>query len=441
VWGVAGELEEAQGLLASGDVSGLLRLLRVQGGALPLGEVARLVGEAAGLAGFDDLAQAAAAVADGEDGPGSGDVRVLYDFGYACLERGAGYLAVRPLARALDLAPESAPVLSELVTALEQDGQHARAVAVLEEHEPTMGWVHRSQYVYNALMAGSLDKAADGFGRLPEPQDPAWAPAWEKVRRMLARAGIARTVSPLDYRDLRGWHYVLTGGVLATLSPYGFDAMTGRWAYISDSADGCAAALARLKLILDAAGTAPKSVAVLPDRSSQILGIAAAAMLGLPAADFDPGQPAAHSVVVAYDLTRTDPAAVTALRERAPGQVVFERATCWTDPPRVTADVAGLLAQTIVAPWAAQLRRLDDGTTGQGPADDRPIQAAAAEITGTTPPTDEGDGSASQDPDDDLRHFVETVTAPKARDRDGSWLSGIREYIADAGPVPGNRFV
>ena len=100
----------------------------------------------------------------------------------------AGYLAVRPLARALDLAPQSAAVLSELVTALEQDGQHARAVAVLEEHEPVMGWVHRFQYVYNVLMAGSLDKAADGFGRLPEPRDGAWTPAREKVRRMLARA-------------------------------------------------------------------------------------------------------------------------------------------------------------------------------------------------------------------------------------------------------------
>jgi len=50
-------------------------------------------------------------------------------------------------------------------------------------------------------------------------------------------------------RDLAGspgparWHYVLTGGVLASLSQYGFDAMTGRWAYLSDSADGCAAAL------------------------------------------------------------------------------------------------------------------------------------------------------------------------------------------------------
>ena len=85
------------------------------------------------------------------------------------MERGIGYLAVRPLARALELAPDAAPVLSELVAALEEDGQHARAVAVLEEHEPVMGWLNRFQYVYNALMAGSLGKAADGFARLPEP--------------------------------------------------------------------------------------------------------------------------------------------------------------------------------------------------------------------------------------------------------------------------------
>jgi hypothetical protein len=182
-------------------------------------------------------------------------------------------------------------------------------------------------------------------------------------------------------------------------------------------------------------------VALLPDRSSQILGAAAAAMLALPAADFDPGHPAPHSLVVAYDLTTTDPAAVAALRERVPGQVVFERVTRWTDPPRVTADVSGLLAQTIVPPWAAQLRRLDDGTTGQGPADDRPVQTIAAEIAGTTPHSDEGDGSTPPDLDDGLRHFAETVTAPQARDRDGGWLGGIREYIPDAGPVPSNRFL
>jgi hypothetical protein len=104
----------------------------------------------------------------------------------------------------------------------------------------------RFQYVHNALMAGSLGKATEGSGRCPN-QDTAWTPAREKVRRMLARADIARAVGPLDRQDLRSWHYVLTGGVLASPSPYGFDAgMTGRWAYVSDFANGCAAALQRL---------------------------------------------------------------------------------------------------------------------------------------------------------------------------------------------------
>src|SRR6202050_5443616 len=110
-------------------------------------------------------------------------------------------------------------------------------------------WLHRFQYVYNALMAGNLDKAAEGFGRLPEPQDAAWTLAREKVRRMLARASTARAstaraVTSLDSRDLRGWHSVLAGVVRESLSPYGFNAgMTGRWAYLNDPVAGCAAAL------------------------------------------------------------------------------------------------------------------------------------------------------------------------------------------------------
>ena len=159
---------------------------------------------------------------------------------------------------------------------------------------------------------------------------------------MQARAGTARTVTPLDRRDLRGWHYILTGAILVSLSPWGFDAgMTGRYAYLRDSMRDCAAALRRRELIVGSAGVVPKSVALLPDRSSQILGIAAAAVLGLPAADFDPASPAPHSLVVAYDLPQADPGVAMALRERAPGQVLFERATCWTSPPRVTADISG----------------------------------------------------------------------------------------------------
>ena len=44
---MADELEQAEGLLASGDVPGLLRHLRGHGEALPQREVARLVAGAA----------------------------------------------------------------------------------------------------------------------------------------------------------------------------------------------------------------------------------------------------------------------------------------------------------------------------------------------------------------------------------------------------------
>jgi hypothetical protein len=85
------------------------------------------------------------------------------------------------------------------------------------------------------------------------------------------------------------------------------------------------------------------------------------------------------------------------------------------------------------------MRRLDDGTAGQGPADDRPADAVGADITHATPRQDEGDGSAPQDPGENLRRFAEAVTAAGARD--GGWLGGVREYIPNSGPVPSSRFL
>ena len=215
--------------------------------------------------------------------------------------------------------------------------------------------------------------------------------------------------------------------------------MTGRWAYLGDNLAGCAAALAAAPADPRAAGASPDAVALLPDRSSQILGTAAAAVLGLPAADFDPGQPAADSLVVAYDLTSTDPDAVAALRERAPGQVLFERATCWTDPPQVTADISGLLGQ-LSSRRGPRSRRLDDGTVGLGPPTTARPRPSPPRSPAPHPGTDDGDGSAPPDLDEALRRFVQAVTATDARERDGSWLSGSRQYIPDAGPVPSSRF-
>ena len=108
---------------------------------------------------------------------------------------------------------------------------------------------------------------------------------------------------------------------------------------------------------------------------------------------------------------------------------------------RVTADICDLLGEKVVPPWAGQIRLLEGGTAGQGPADDRPIEAIAAEIVRATSGHDEGDGGTDPDPGEGLRRFVGAVAAASARERDSDWLGGLHEYIPDAGPVPSSRFL
>jgi hypothetical protein len=429
------EIEKAEELLAAGDVSGLMRHLRTAADGMPTAVVAALVGAAAAQVGYDDLATAAASAADTPDEP-----QRLYDFGHACVGRGVDHLAIRPLSEALALAPDVVPILSELVAALEGAGRHAAAVSVLEEHETILRWPNRFQLVYNAIMAGELAKAETGFALLPVPDEDHWAPARDKVRWMLERAAVVRDLTPLDGKDLRGWHFVLTGGVLAGLAPWGFDqGMTGRWAYTSDSLDRCAEGLRRLGVVLRAAEVVPESVSLLPDRSSQILGTAAAEVFGLPAVPFEAGRP--RTLIVAYDLADVadvDRATVGALRNRAPGQVLFEHATCWTDPPTVAADVSTLLGQMVVAPWTPQTRQQADGSMGSGPGDDRSAAEIAADIAaafrrGPDDEPEDGDGATPDDGDPVVEAFVRAV-AP-------GWLIGVRDHVASSGPVGSSRFL
>ncbi|MCP9948564.1 tetratricopeptide repeat protein [Actinomadura madurae] len=418
-------MSDARALLESGDIAGLIRHLRFNADGMDLAEVGRLMEGAATLSGFDDMREAAAAMAR-EQTP-----QELYDFGYACIERGIAFLAIPPLRRALEMLPDEPALLMELVSALERENRHAEAVAALEPRVDSLDpWPARYLLAYNALFSGDLARAEHEAGRLPAPDDT-WTPARDRLARMLQRARAVRDVSPLDGTDLRGWHYALGGSVLLTISPYGYgDGMTGRFAFTSDAFSTCRRSLDRLRLVLDAADRRPTSVGLLPDRSSRILGLAAARLLGLPAEPFAPGRPGV--LAVAYDLNETD---AEGLWERAEGQVLFEHATCWTDPPAVSADVTGLLHQVVKAPWGEQLRFSPSGETETVPPDERPVEELAEEIVRADPhePDDGADDGAPPDPDELLAGF--------ARAAAGRWLSGPRDTVHSPGPVPSSRFV
>ncbi|MFE6337853.1 hypothetical protein ACFVOK_32260 [Streptomyces sp. NPDC057798] len=422
------ELLKAWDALDAGDIPGALRHLRSGTDDLPLDELALVVARAAGSAGFDDLRQAADALASRPDRP-----QELYDFGYACVERGVAYLAIPALREALRLLPGSRAALRELVSAYEREERHGEAVQVLAAHEGILDdWPDRYLLVHNALMSGDLPLARRQQALLPDPEDQQWLPAQTRQRRMLERAASAETAGALDRTDLRGWQYVLGGTVLGTLSPYGFGAgMTGRYAWLQDSYDQCLYGLLRLKAVLAAAGARPTSVSLLPDRGSRILGLAAAEVLGLPAGPFDPER--ADTVVVAYDLNEVTPEVIGGLFERTPGQILHEHASCWTDAPAVTADSVTLLHQSATAPWDGVLRQTEDGGVERTPADARPEAEIAADIVAADPAPDEGDGESPADPDERLTAFVTAV-------RD-TWLQGDRAHLPSSGPVPSSRFL
>ncbi|MET9701169.1 hypothetical protein ABZY31_30225 [Streptomyces sp. NPDC006529] len=404
--------------LKAGDLPGAVRALRPHAETASPAELAKATRELADAAGFADLARAAKTAARRPRDP-----QALYDFGYACVERGVSFLAVAPLRHAFALAPDSRRLLAELVSALEDGHRHAEAAALLAARGDRLpAWPETYLLVHNTLCAGDFDGARAAAIRLPAPQDEAWIDAHGRQRRMLGRAELAREAGPFDGRDLRGWHFALTGSLLGTLSPYGYAAgMTGRYAFLGDSHALARRGLDRLALALAAAGQRPTSVSLLPGRADRILGLAAAGVLGLPAVPYDPAR--TDTVVVAHDLNACDPDLVRTLRTRATGQVLHEHLTCWTDPPAVSADSSALLCQYAVAPWAAH---------GDRPADGRPEEDIARAVIEADPAPDEGDGQTPADPDAAFRAYAAAV-AP-------GWLGGTRDRLDSPGPVPGSRF-
>lgn len=412
-------IDDVRRLLKAGDLPGAVRSLRPRAETLPLAELAKATRALAETAGFQDLAVAARTAAKR-----SGEPQALYDFGYACVEHGVAFLAVAPLREALRLLPDSRPLLAELVSALEDEHRHAEAAALLAGRGDRLpAWPETYLLVHHTLLAGDLDTAEGLLLCLPAPEDPQWTDAQARQARQVLRSGRARRSQqaaghrdPLGRDDLRGWHYGLTGGLLGTLSPYGWDAgMTGRYAYLGDSHEQCRRGLARLVLALEAAGRRPATVSLLPGRSDQILGLAAARVLGLPAVPYEPTR--ADTLVVSYDLNAADQELVRTLHARAEGQILSEHATCWTDPPAVSADFSALLCQYVSPPWKD---------------DDRPEEEIARDVAAADSVPDGGDGATPPDPDEAFRAFVAGVGP--------GWLTAPRDRVASPGPVPSSRF-
>jgi hypothetical protein len=423
---------EIAALLAVGEDRAAFDQLRAglgwpSGKAIPAADLPRwleLVAELAVRRGAEPLAELARGAVRDPDSPDR-----LYDLGYALIDAGAPAIAAAVLWRCLALVGDSEEVVCELVSALESALAYPDAVAVLEEHAAlrARSFLCRYLYAFNAAMSGRLDVTRASLAGL-EPDSAETAGLRDAIRGICERADQVAGLCPLDARDLRGWHYVLTGGLVTHQSPYGFDEpMHGRYAWLADSAARVATGLDRLAQLI--APLALPCIYAPPGRDHEIVAQAAALRLGLPLAPWPAVGVPAPGLVVMYDLAQLPGGDIARLIPRRPDQVVFAHASPWTTDSPLAPDVTTLLYQTLVAPWNAHtIVDPDTGALSQGGPDERASTDIAGELA-ASPGLDEPELAA-----DEPARWAALVA------RVWPLSPGPRSRLWGGGPVPSSRF-
>jgi hypothetical protein len=418
-------------LIERGDERAALDQLRAglgwpSGKAIAADELPRwfaLVGTLATRRGADALAELAAAAVRDPDSPDR-----LYELGYALIDAGAPAIAAAVLWRCLALVGDSEEVVCELISALESALAYPDALAVLEDHAALRARSFLCQYLYafNAAMSGRLELTRATLAQLAPDSDET-AGLRDTIAAICARADRVAGAAPLDDTDLRGWHYVLTGGLVVHRSPYGFTGgMRGRYAWLTDSPALIATGLDRLAALI-----APLELPCIyapPGRDHEILARAASLRLGLPLAPWPAVGVPAPGLVMLYDLAALPSAEVPRLLQRRAGQVVYAHASPWTIDSPLTPDVTTLLYQALVPPWGAHLAfDANAHAMTEVPADERPVEALAAELA----------TAAGLDADELEVDAPEEWAALCAR----AWppAAGRRSRLWAGGPVPSTR--
>jgi len=387
------QLQQALSLLRSGDAQQAFRTFR------PLlsypGQVKQPVEFSEVLQVFADISMQIAGAEFANllraAAHASTDVELLYRIGYQMIEYGLSDIAATILAHAHHLEPDNADVLNELSAALEKEMYYTEARRFLQQAPRLTQHHFLTCYLlaFNSLMSGDLEtphRLLPDLRRL-QSQNASFPQMTERIATFLGRADALSGLTPLDNRDLRGWHLVLTGGLLLHLSPHGFDEpMHGRYAWVQDSYGLCLLGILRVQAVLNALQIHIPHVWLLPDRNSQVLAHATARVLGVPLKSWPTGGSQAPGLIVAYDLGQLDGETLVSVRYHRPGQILWSHATCWTEDQPVSADLTTFLYQSNTEPWGEQLT-VDPEThqATSGRADERNPALITADLIASTP--------------------------------------------------------
>jgi len=283
-------------------------------------------------------------------------ISVLYDLAYDLYELNIHDIAAFLLDRANTIKPQDSKIVSELVGNLEALMLNKDAYDILSQSKELVDSdeLHRYLLAFNGLMIGKIEEPLKLLPTLQNSADSDIQFMYKALKGMLNRSSVLKKSRSLDDKDLRGWHMILNGSILLHRSPYGLeDGMYGRYAYISDSFPLIQEGINRLKNVLDISGLKIPSILALPDRSSQILAIAASKLLNISLKQWNEIDVNTQGLIVAYDLDGIySEDILIEIAEHRPNQILWAHASCWTNAFPFSPDITTYLYQENANPWS-----------------------------------------------------------------------------------------
>jgi hypothetical protein len=367
------------------------------------------------------------------------DIQALFDLSYELYEENQHGLAATLLSRANQIEPQDAHIIPELVSNLEELMMNGEARRVLLEAKDLLDESELCRYLlaYNSLMTGNLKEPFEIVQTLQDVKDDNIKAIVESFEGMLNRAKLLKETRPLDNKDLRGWHAVLNGSLLLHCSPFGDDAMNGRYAYISDSYTLCREGIERLGDVIKEAGITIPCIYSLENRSSKILALATSEFLGIPLkqwnGDSDPG------LIVVYDIEEIESEdTIIQIADHRPGQVLWVHASCWTYPFPFSPDITTFLYQMKTTPWDGSMTYDKEAkNVKRADPDKSPVEEIAGNILNAVK-----DKDYLEDLEDLLSIVNELKDLEDERSKLGIFKSHERRNRQRIGsPVPSNRFL
>jgi hypothetical protein len=275
----------------------------------------------------------------------------VYELAVSLQNAGMYSEAVGVFTVAYQLQPEVEFIISRLCCSHEELFQYGRILDRIELHQqkfplpPVLVY-----YKFNAyLKQNRLKEARLAYEAIPSVEgmeNPGFMPSRAKSMLELAERLHGKVNAPLRY-----WNSVYNDSLLTMLSPYGYETMSGFYGTLQDDFSLVRGGLERLKVILAAVGWQPPRVICANDPRSEVLGGAAAALLGCEAVQLTPEAFASGGLIVVFSIELANPADLPFLFRRTSNTALFSHLMAYTNSRGMVADVVSIFAELPRCPW------------------------------------------------------------------------------------------